>query len=105
MKKIFRTFIIVIILMIFSGCKQETDNTKELKVPNFYIDSNGLVIINDLDETDTYEIIVDGNAEQITKDKEIIVKKGQVIKIRAISEDISLYKNSQYSNEIIFNEE
>ena len=105
MKKIFRTFIIVIILMIFSGCKQETDNTKELKVPNFYIDSNGLVIINDLDETDTYEIIVDGNAEQITKDKEIIVKKGQVIKIRAISEDISLYKNSQYSDEIIFNEE
>ena len=69
----------------------------QLEIPEFSFKENGKILFEKHKNTDYFEVTVNGELYGVyyLRD-EIYVKSGDVVKIRAISNDENLYKNSEY---------
>lgn len=94
----FLKYIILFLTIILTACGGDRiDEIPYLEIPEFSFSENGKIIINEHENTNYFEITINGEIFGVYFiEDEIYVRPGDVVKIRAFSNDENVYKNSKY---------
>ena len=104
----FLKYIFVFLVVILTACGggdggDFQPGIPQLEIPEFSFKENGKILFEKHKNTDYFEVTVNGELYGVYHLRdEIYVKSGDVVKIRAISNDENLYKNSEYVEKEFF---
>ena len=87
----------LIVCTSLSGCLNP-EKKEKLPAPEVVIGYDGTATWSEIENTLYYVYVIDDNAEKMTVGRTVRLELNQSIKVKAVSNDSSLYLDSDYSD-------
>ena len=118
MKK-YSKLLILLLCSLFIGCDNSqitnspsndipisSEDNKELTkldVPTFSLSQDGKIIIDQHENTNRFKIKINDEEFEITHGQTIYAEYGDLVQVKAISNNINLFTDSEYSESVVYN--